>query len=65
MDNVVSLPGVTVGEGAVIAAGAVVTKQCDEFSIYGGNPAKVIKKRFKYRLTDEQKLERDSILNAD
>ena len=38
----VILPGVTVGEGAVIAAGAVVTKNCQEFTIYGGVPAKQI-----------------------
>ena len=39
------LPGVTLGEGAVIAAGAVVTKDVDPWSVVGGNPAKFIKKR--------------------
>ena len=39
------LPGVTVGEGAVVAAGAVVTKDIPPFAIVGGNPAKVIKYR--------------------
>lgn len=38
----VILPGVTIGEGTVIAAGGVVTKSCDSFSIYGGVPAKKI-----------------------
>ena len=38
-------PGVTIREGAVIGAGAVVTKEIDSYVIVGGNPAKVIKKR--------------------
>ena len=37
------LPGVTVGEGAIVASGAVVTKDVEPRSIVGGNPAKVIK----------------------
>lgn len=40
------LPGITIGEGAVIAAGAIVTKDVAPYTIVGGNPAKVIKKRF-------------------
>lgn len=43
--NVVILPGVTVGHGSVIAAGAVVTKDIPPFSIVGGIPAKVIGRR--------------------
>ena len=39
------LPGVTIGEGAVIGAGAVVTKNIPSYSIAAGNPAKVIKER--------------------
>ncbi len=38
--------GVTVGHGAVIGAYAVVTKDIEPYSIVGGNPAKVIRKRF-------------------
>lgn len=38
------LPGVTIGENAVVAAGAVVTKDVAPNTIVGGNPAKFIKK---------------------
>lgn len=39
------LPGVTIGKGAVVAAGAVVTKNVAPYTIVGGVPAKPIKKR--------------------
>ena len=39
------LPGVTLGKGAVVAAGAVVTKDVAPFEIVGGVPAKVIGER--------------------
>jgi acetyltransferase-like isoleucine patch superfamily enzyme len=39
------LPGVTIGEGAVVAAGSVVAKDVPPFYIVGGVPAKVIKER--------------------
>jgi acetyltransferase-like isoleucine patch superfamily enzyme len=39
------LPGVTIGKGAVVAAGAVVTRDIPPFCVYGGVPAKFIKKR--------------------
>lgn len=43
--NSVVLPGVTIGKGAVIAAGSIVTKDVDEYAIVGGVPAKLIKYR--------------------
>lgn len=43
--NAVILKGVTIGEGSIVAAGAVVTKEVAPFSIVGGVPAKFIKER--------------------
>jgi acetyltransferase-like isoleucine patch superfamily enzyme len=39
------LPGVTIGDGAVVAAGALVTKDVPSCAVVGGNPAKIIKFR--------------------
>lgn len=41
--NVVILPGITIGENAVVGAGSIVTKNIPSRSIVAGNPAKVIK----------------------
>ncbi|HOK41453.1 MAG TPA: acyltransferase [bacterium] len=43
--NSLILPGVRIKEGAIIAAGSVVTKDVDEYTIVGGVPAKFIKER--------------------
>lgn len=44
--NAIICSGVTIGQGAIIAAGSVVTKDVEPYSIVGGNPAKHIKYRF-------------------
>lgn len=43
--KVIILPGVKIGKGAVIAAGAVVSKDVPDYAVVGGNPAKIIKYR--------------------
>ena len=45
--NAVILPNCTIGKGAIIAAGAVVTKNVDSYTVVGGVPAKLIKRRIK------------------
>lgn len=49
--NVTICPGVTIGEYAVVGAGAVVTKDVPDYAVVGGVPAKVIK----YQSADEQR----------
>lgn len=44
--NVTIMPGVHIGDGAIIASNATVTRDVPPYSIVGGNPAKEIKKRF-------------------
>lgn len=41
--NCIILKGVTIGEGAIVGAGSVVTKNVPDWAVVGGNPAKVIK----------------------
>ena len=40
------MPGVTIGNGAIVGAGAIVTKNVPDYAIVGGVPAKIIKYRF-------------------
>ena len=68
------LSGLTIGKGAVIAAGSVITKTVPPYSVVGGNPARVLKFRFEptiiqellkfdfSKLTDEQIVRNHSIL---
>jgi chloramphenicol O-acetyltransferase type B len=44
--SVIVLPGVTIGDGAVVGAGSVVTKEVPPYAIVAGNPARLIRYRF-------------------
>lgn len=63
------LSGVRIGQGAVVAAGAVVTKDVEPYSIVGGVPAKLLKYRFNSELVnrliklDYSKLDEEIIRN--
>lgn len=50
--NSVILPGVRIGDGAIIAAQSVVTKDVAPYTVAGGNPARFLKNRFDRELTD-------------
>lgn len=52
-DRSVILSGVRIGKGAVVAAGSVVTKDIEPYSIVGGVPARVIKYRFSKEIINE------------
>lgn len=68
--NSIILSGVCIGQGAVVAAGSVVTKNVPPYAIVGGNPAKVIKSRFsesiikKLLTIDYSKLKPDQIIKC-
>ena len=44
--NSTIMPGVKIGDGAIIATNSIVTKDVEPYTVVGGNPAKEIKKRF-------------------
>ena len=44
--NATIMPGIHIGDGAIIATNATVVKDVEPYAILGGNPAKVIRKRF-------------------
>lgn len=47
------LPGVTIGNGAIVAAGSVVASDVPAYSVVGGNPARVIRCRFEEDIVRE------------
>ena len=44
-DRVIILPGVTIGDGSILAAGAVITRDVPPYAIVAGVPARIIRKR--------------------
>lgn len=44
--DTVIMPGINIGDGAIIAAKSVITKDVEPYTIVGGNPAQKIKERF-------------------
>ena len=51
--NVLIMPGVTIGDGAIIGAGSVVTKDVEPYAIMGGVPAKLIRYRFPEKIRNQ------------
>ncbi len=49
----VIMPGVKIGDGAIVAAKSIVTNNVPAYTIVGGNPAKIIKKRFSEEIIKE------------
>lgn len=48
----VIMPGIKIGDGAIVAAYSVVTKDIPAYTVWGGNPARFIKNRFDEELTE-------------
>jgi acetyltransferase-like isoleucine patch superfamily enzyme len=53
--NCTVLPGVTLGEGCIVGANSVVTRDCEPWMVYAGSPAKPIKPREKSRIMESIK----------
>lgn len=50
--NVTVMPGIKIGDGAIIATNSVVVKDIPAYTVAGGNPCRVLKNRFDDQLTD-------------
>ncbi len=50
--NSTIMPGITIGDGAIIATNSTVVKDVEPYTIVGGNPAREIKKRFSQNVID-------------
>lgn len=59
----VILPGVYIGEGAAIGALSFVSKNCESFYVYSGNPLKKIKERHHDLIELEARLESGGVIN--
>lgn len=61
--NALIMAGVNIGDGSIIAAGSIVTKDVEEYTIVAGNPAKNLRKRFNEEEIAEHKkmLKRKSV----
>ena len=57
------LPGIVVGDGAIIGAGSIVTKDVAPYSLVGGNPAKHI--RYRFELDSIEKILNANIYSID
>ena len=51
------MSGVNIGDGCIVAAGSIVTKDLDPYWIYAGSPAKKVKKRFDSMLDENSHIE--------
>jgi acetyltransferase-like isoleucine patch superfamily enzyme len=51
--NAIILTGINIGNGAIVAAGAIVTKDIPPYAIVAGNPAKIIKYRFEEEIINK------------
>ncbi|KAA0690874.1 antibiotic acetyltransferase [Halopseudomonas laoshanensis] len=51
--SAIILSGVSVGDGAVVGAGSIVTKNVPPYAVVAGNPAKIIRYRFEERIIRE------------
>ncbi|MGL6153833.1 MAG: CatB-related O-acetyltransferase [Cetobacterium sp.] len=52
--NTLILSGVTIGQGAIIGAGSVIVKDVEPYSVYGGNPGRLLKYRYNDKEIREQ-----------
>lgn len=51
--NAIIMSGITIGKGAIVAAGSIVTKDVPPYAIVGGNPAKIIRYKFSEEMVKE------------
>lgn len=63
--NAVILPGVIIGEGAVVGANSLVTKSCEPWTVYLGSPAKAIKTRPRGKMIELELQLRRELYDAD